>query len=120
MSRGGFTNKQRQAIYQREDQACGWCGKWAQGGSIQHRVARGMGGTRRKVTLADGVLLCGSGTTGCHGLVESEPAKAETYGYRLRQGCEAHRMPIFIHLMGWVYLTVDGGYAPARPPQDAA
>lgn len=40
--------------------------------SIQHRLSRGMGGTRRPDVhdMQDLLVLCGDGTTGCHGWVE--------------------------------------------------
>lgn len=116
MSRGAFSNSQRQAIYQREDQCCAWCGKHAQGGSVQHRTARGMGGTRRKVTLADGVLLCGSATTGDHGMFESRPEIALRYGYRVPQSMSADETPIFIWGHGWVLLAADGTYTSSSDP----
>ncbi len=43
--------------------------------SIQHRRARGAGGTRlaeAHTNLANLLLLCGTGTTGCHGWVETQ------------------------------------------------
>lgn len=46
--------------------------------SIQHRRARGMGGSRlaETHTLDNLLLLCGSGTTGCHGWVENRERAA--------------------------------------------
>lgn len=42
--------------------------------SVQHRRAQGMGGTSLDEThnLANLLLLCGTGVTGCHGWVECE------------------------------------------------
>jgi hypothetical protein len=43
------------------------------GWSIHHRIPRGMGGTKdpKVSSPANLIVLCGSGTTGCHGDVES-------------------------------------------------
>lgn len=42
--------------------------------SVQHRRARGAGGTSLETTnfLDNLLLLCGTGTTGCHGWVETQ------------------------------------------------
>lgn len=48
----------------------------------QHILPRGMGGTSRPATAAHSIVLCGSGTTGCHGLVERE-GRAERWSYDL-------------------------------------
>jgi hypothetical protein len=47
-----------------------------------------MGGTsRQELALAvNGVPLCGSGTTGCHGWAEGHPLLAELLGWRLLGG----------------------------------
>lgn len=55
--------------------------------SVQHRRAQGMGGTSLAEThsLANHLLLCGTGTTGCHGWVEvTERALAEQRGLWIR------------------------------------
>jgi hypothetical protein len=52
-------------------------------GSIHHRQPRQMGGTKRPDVndLAALALLCGSGTTGCHGWIESHRAEAYANGW---------------------------------------
>ncbi len=55
--------------------------------SIQHRRARGMGGSRLADThnLANLLAVCGSGVTGCHGWIEcQERAAAEVRGLWVR------------------------------------
>ena len=46
--------------------------------SVQHRRARGAGGTSLEAThfLDNLLLLCGTGTTGCHGWVETQERAA--------------------------------------------
>jgi HNH endonuclease len=49
-----------------EQRVCAVCG--APGANAHHVVKRSQGGRN---AIANGVLLCGSGTTGCHGLYHS-------------------------------------------------
>ena len=62
---------------------CARCGKditYVQS-SIQHRKARSMGGTNDPSinSPANLIVLCGSGTTGCHGHVEVNRREARKY-----------------------------------------
>jgi hypothetical protein len=55
--------------------------------SVQHRRAQGMGGTALSEThtLANQLIICGTGTTGCHGWIENEDrAAAELRGLWVR------------------------------------
>ncbi len=71
----GPAAKVRALVLARDGGKCAGCGVLVTGGpySIQHRVARGMGGTSRPGANSPErlVLLCGSAVTGCHGLAES-------------------------------------------------
>jgi hypothetical protein len=51
--------------------------------SIHHRKARNMGGTHDPAcnSLANLVLICGSGTTGCHGRIEGNLNGDRDWGY---------------------------------------
>lgn len=75
------------AVLERAGYCCESCGKPVgdQRGidfSIHHRKARGMGGSRFGANLASNLLvLCGSGTTGCHGYVESHRSEAMACGW---------------------------------------
>jgi hypothetical protein len=66
----------RAAVYERDGMCCVRCGVHVGSDperySIQHRQPRGMGGTRDPLIhrLSLLVLVCGSGTTGCHGWME--------------------------------------------------
>lgn len=50
---------------------------------MHHRIPRGMGGTRWAGIHSPAllVLLCGDGTTGCHGWIESHRAEALRMGW---------------------------------------
>jgi hypothetical protein len=53
------------------------------GWSAHHRKARGRGGSKdpMKSGIANCLILCGTGTTGCHGWVEKNRAVALEQGY---------------------------------------
>lgn len=111
---GAFSPATRRRIIDRDDSCCVACGKYvviAYGDySIQHRKARGMGGTRRKATAADGLLVHGTGTTECHGFIEANPEWAVTMGYRVPQWEDVREVPVYVAGLGWRLLD-DGGNA---------
>lgn len=87
--------------------------------SIHHRKPRGMGGTNdaRSKDVRNLVLLCGSGTTGCHGWVESHRADASEEGWLVSSYDDLDR-PV-VDLTGTaVTLCGDGTLtlAPDEPP----
>lgn len=64
----------------------------------------------------NGIVLCGSGTTGCHGRVESNRAWAEANGYIVRHGIELpEHVPVQHVLYGEVWLTRDGRVVDVKP-----
>lgn len=69
------------AVDFRDQQKCVRCGVWiAYGGSRHHRQRRRDGGH----LVANIVLLCGSGTTGCHGWAHANPKAARACGLIVR------------------------------------
>lgn len=89
----------RAAVIARDLNRCQWCGLPVNvaGGdySLQHRRARGMGGSRRTSTdqPANLLLVHGSGTTGCHGYIEANPDQARARGFRVSSGADPARVP---------------------------
>lgn len=91
-----FTPKVRATIIARDSDengnpVCTWCGgvvriEWGNY-SLQHRRARGMGGSRRGDTgqAHNGTLVHGSATTGCHAYIETHPQEAAERGFRVSQ-----------------------------------
>jgi hypothetical protein len=73
-------------VWERDKGLCQRCGKWvaleqrgvAFGWSVQHRKHRSRGGDNRMSNL---IVLCGSGTTLCHGWVEGNPLAAQEDGW---------------------------------------
>jgi hypothetical protein len=72
----------------------------------------GVSGARAEVTnaAANLVVLCGTGTTGCHGWAESNIAAAQLEGFVLEQWQDPASEPLTLHI-GRVFLRDDGTYA---------
>ena len=66
----------RAAVLARDGYRCRRCRQPAE--SIHHRLPRSRGGDDSPLNL---VALCGSGTTGCHGLIEAHPEWARMEGW---------------------------------------
>lgn len=111
----GPSEETRAAVIARAGGICEVCGeKPTRDYSIHHRRPRGMGGTRNPATNSPANLMyvCGSGTTGCHGRIESERKWAGALGYLLRSGAEPIEEPIVLHGRRRVYLDPSGVYNP--------
>jgi len=106
------------AVLVRDSYRCVRCGCPIQGErglawSLQHRRPRGMGGTKRSDanSPANLIALCGSGTTDCHGHVESYRAEAYTNGWLVSIHADPAKVPCLVAQQSrWVYLTEDGRY----------
>lgn len=112
----GFTPKTRALILQR-DGGCFMCGTTTSL-NVHHRTARGMGGAKAAWInkASNGITLCGSGVTGCHGRVEAYRAWAESQGLIVRRGVTlpAH-VPVTHPQLGELWLTDDGRYVYVEP-----
>ena len=98
-------------IQARSGGRCELCGasgsmRW----SLHHRIPRGMGGSKdRRLNLPSNILLlCGSGTEGCHGWVESNRAIAYAEGLLLHRNDDPAQSPIKT-AEGWAILDDEGG-----------
>lgn len=98
---------------------CELCGRrlhdgwgWLGDHSFHHRQPRGVGGTRAAAinSPANLLLLCGTGTTGCHGLVEAQRAIAYDRGWLVRHPFDPAGAPVRIHPGRVVLLTGWGTY----------
>ncbi len=99
---------------------CGiWLGRY--GGQVQHRDARGMGGSRRGNTADNGGLLCGDplDRSTCHGRAEARDAGMNERGWWLRNGQDPARTPVTLWDGREVRLTGDGGYSDTPPGETA-
>lgn len=92
----------------RDDGMCRRCGR--PGESIHHRIPRGMGGSRdpKINSPANLVLVCGHGTAGCHGHIESHRSEAYLSGWLVHRTEDPESIPL-LDLAGVAWcLTSDG------------
>lgn len=84
------------------------------GASQHHRLPGRMGGSKRaSVHQATNLLqVCGSGTTGCHGWIESNRTVSLCNGWLLHGRENPETRPVLLHDGRRVVLTADGGYRP--------
>lgn len=81
--------------------------------NAHHRRGQGQGG---RDVLSNLLMLCGSGTTGCHGLVTANPAMAYRNGWSI-EGTTAIPGQVPVRRLGEkVWLDDSGAILPA-PPQ---
>src|SRR5688572_18767891 len=106
-------------VLDRDGYRCVRCGAPAQGDrgvawSLQHRKKRSAGVDNRPCNL---IVLCGSGTTECHGWVESHPASAMwDGGWAVSAFAKPENVPVLVDRGSrWTYLTADGGYSDDPP-----
>ncbi|MDZ7886575.1 MAG: HNH endonuclease [Mycobacterium sp.] len=73
----GIPTKVRAQLHERAHGCCEICGVWG-ANNAHHRRNQSQGGGH---TLSNLMLLCGSGTTGCHGWVTEHPHESITQGW---------------------------------------
>lgn len=110
-----LTAAQERAAYasvtERDGGLCVRCGRF--GGNRDHRKNRSQGG---RTTPANLQILCGTGTTGCHGWVTQNPAAAMAEGLTVPGWADPAAWPARRHGV-WVVYDDDGG---VREVSDAA
>lgn len=121
----GPTHGQRVQVAQRDAGRCVRCGR--PGTNVHHRRPRGMGGRADRAEANRPSLLltvCGSGTDGCHGWIESNRAEALAAGLLLPTNGDAdpRTVPVRSRLSptGWWALTdyADRVAVPGPPSGD--
>lgn len=108
----------RELVRWRDRDRCRRCG--ATTWQIHHRKPRGMGGSRDPLINdpSNLVLLCGSGTTGCHGWVEQHRTEARRQGWLVSQHADPRYQPID-HEGQLLFLTSEGKTAPETTRKEA-
>lgn len=106
----------RELVLERDDYSCFCCGLPLLGEpfSLQHRVARGMGGSSDPLinSPANLILLWGSAVTNCHARVENRYAADRIAGYWLRSDQVPAETPVLHWRYGPVLLGHDGSITP--------
>lgn len=79
---------------------------WCLGGRLNfhHRMDTSVGGLW---TAPNGLMACGSGTTGCHGWITEHPAGARPKGWSVRSHVDPRRTPV-LRRGRWVLLLDNG------------
>lgn len=97
------------ALVEGRDRVCVRCGRAVarDEDSLHHRIPRGRGGENSPENL---ILLCGSGTTGCHGWVERNRTAAYGLGYLVETGIDPADVPVTVAGWGWRYPTSAGAW----------
>lgn len=103
----------RFAVLARAFYKCERCGRDFLGFpvSVHHRRPRMMGGSKNQELhkSANLIVLCGTGTSGCHGWVESNRDKARELGYLIQKVESAGEIPFQDNNGLWWYLDNYGG-----------
>jgi 5-methylcytosine-specific restriction endonuclease McrA len=98
----------RTALQERANDCCEICGELAN--NAHHRKNRSQGG---EDLLSNLLLLCGSGTTGCHGWVTAHPAASYVHGWSVRSYDDPRSVPVSGHYGHWWILRDNGDRIPA-------
>ena len=94
----------RALVYERSGGVCEVCSR-ARGTNWHHRQNQGQGGTW---CPSNGLHVCGSGTTGCHGRITTHPAAAREQGWAVPSWADPATTPVWLARQGWAYLAADG------------
>lgn len=100
-------------VLERDGHACVRCGKAIRGDrgrdwSLQHRKPRGQGGTNDPSNL---LSVCGSGTTGCHGHMESYRTEAYDKGWLVHRNVDPRAKAVLVDCeRRWTYLDDESRY----------
>ena len=105
----------------RDQQKCVRCGKslYNISASHHHRKLRSQATETEKHTPSNLILLCGSGTTGCHGWVHNHPKESYKQGWLVRSTLNPEKQPVTTSQYGRVLLTNEGTVTPLQKEQQS-
>lgn len=82
--------------------------------SFHHRLMRSHGHGYAGLHLPGNlILLCGTGTTGCHGHVHAHPKEAYERGWLVHPWEDPLEKPVWSKAHGMILLDDEGGWRPA-------
>jgi 5-methylcytosine-specific restriction enzyme A len=112
----GPSRSVRAEVVDRFGGCCVRCGR--RGATVQHRRPRQAGGSRDPQTNSAANLLwvCGDGTRGCHGHMESYRAEAYRMGWLVPAHATPAAVPVRLWDGSWVRLDDDGGWCFIEDP----
>lgn len=89
--------------------------------NFHHRKNRSQGG---RWTPENGLDVCGSGSTGCHGFITANPKLSYEYGWAVRSRMNPELVAVRLAGRGWTFLDSTGAYLPITadrpgPPVEA-
>jgi hypothetical protein len=99
--------KVRADLRERSGGCCERCGK-PFANNAHHRKNRSQGG---QDTLSNLLMLCGSGTTGCHGYITEHPTDSYNNGWSVRSTADPELVPV-VYRGYWVKLDDVGDFRP--------
>lgn len=107
-------------VCERDDWRCVVCGDPIRGRrgsewSVHHRKLRSHGVDNRPANL---ILVCGHGTSLCHGAIHAGPNAAREAGWMVRSTADPAATVMAHSQHGWVLLDNEGGLARVTPPAD--
>jgi hypothetical protein len=110
----------RSLVVARANYQCEICGGSLHSMSLHHRRPRQMGGNKAAWIneLPNLLAICGSGTTGCHGLIESYRSRGYEHGWLLSHGWIPEQTP-FADLRGHWWLLHGDLKLPITTPFDS-
>ena len=99
-------------VDERDGRCCVRCGAslYAVNGSRHHRKLRSQCDRAEKHTPANLILLCGLGTTGCHGWAHAHPQAARDEGLIVHGYERPSAVPVLTKRHGWIRLDDQGGW----------
>jgi hypothetical protein len=96
--------KVRTQLHERAQGCCEICGKHG-ATNAHHRKNQSQGGQH---VLSNLMLLCGSGTTGCHGWVTQSPRSADRLGWLVWSYENPAEKPVRMWAFRWALFGDDG------------
>lgn len=96
----------RRLVAQRSGGVCEVCAA-AAATNWHHRKNASQGGPW---TASNGLHLCGSGSTGCHGRITENPKTSQEQGWSVSSHMDPLRTPVWLARHGWVFLDDHGNF----------